>query len=411
MKRILLPILTTVLLLSAAALVAFRFTDARQKQHALSEIYLAALDEARESLDDLSLTLEKLLISADCTQQSLLLSRVSRDGQDMNRSLSMLPVDHTTLIETMSFANRVADYADSLLPTVVSSGMLPDDDRRQLEAELTACARLSSELALANQDLAQDIFALRLADSPLGFPVPEYSGAYSRAVRPIALTGPECSPDEAAAIARELLGADVMPAGETSGPLPAYEFTAADPSRTIAITRTGGKPLWMTQEQAGFSPQHSEDDCIVSAEVFLSRLGAEPMRLVWQQTYDGLCVLTYAAVESEIILYNDLIRVQLRMDTGAVAGFDASAYWANHVTRTLPAPTLTLAQAEAFVSPDVEIGQSALCLLPQYGQEVLCYEFRVTRAGESYLIYLDAQTGREVLLQKIFITPGGSFPA
>lgn len=409
MRRTVIPVIACVLALLAAAFVSVRLAQAERSGRVLTDLYRAALDEAREDLDEAELAVEKLLISADSTQQAALLSRISRAGMEVTRCLSVLPVEHGALPETMAFGNRLADYADSLLLSVTSDGPLPASELSQLEAELAACMRLAGELALAGQDLSD----LRLCEPSVTFPSLNYAGVYTRMPGTMALTGENVTADRAEAAAALLAGADVTLTGETDGDLAAYVFTtsADDGGLTLAVTRRGGKLLWMTGGRAGGSDALDEDACVAAADAFLAAQGLTSLRPVWRQSYDGLYALTYAAVQDGTVLYADLVRVQVRRDDGGITGYDASDYWRSHAPRTLPQAALTQSEAAALLSPAVRMEAGQRCLLPLRGREVLCYEFRVIRGGEMYLIYLDAQTGREVLLQKVVRTPGGSYAA
>lgn len=409
MRRTVIPAVACVLALLAAAFVSVRLAQADRTGRMLNDLYRAALDEAQEDLGEAELAVEKLLISADSAQQAALLSRISRVGADLTRCLSVLPVDHDALCETMAFGNRLSDYADSLLSAVTAEGPLAASELTQLEAELAACARLSGELALAGRDMS----GLKLCDPSVAFPALTYAGAYTRMPGLPALTGEAVTMDQAAETARELTGADVTPLGETDGGLAAFVFTSSQDGgdRTMAITRAGGRLLWMTTGLRGGGDALDEDVCAEAAESFLASQGLTDLRPVWRQSYDGVYALTYAAVQDGTVLYADLVRVQVRRDDGGIAGYDASDYWRSHRPRSLPDAALTQAEAAALLSPAVHAEAGQRCLLPLRGGEMLCYEFRVTRGGEMYLIYLDAQTGREVLLQKVVRTPGGSYAA
>lgn len=132
------------------------------------------------------------------------------------------------------------------------------------------------------------------------------------------------------------------------------------------------------------------------------------MEAVHHQVYDGLCVISMVPVQDGVLLYPDLIRIQVRMDTAQVVGLEAHNYWLNHTRRNLPQPALTAAEAGRQI-PDVQ--SSRLCLLPYQNQELLCHEFTVLHEGETYLIYLDAQSGREVELLKTIPVENGSLTA
>lgn len=107
-------------------------------------------------------------------------------------------------------------------------------------------------------------------------------------------------------------------------------------------------------------------------------------------------VLNFAPRQAGVILYSDLVKVYLDRETGEVMGMDARNYRLNHRTRALPRPQLSEAEAEAYVSGELQVAQRALALIPLTQQtEVLCYEFKATRDGTFYIVYINALTGQE----------------
>ena len=130
-----------------------------------------------------------------------------------------------------------------------------------------------------------------------------------------------------------------------------------------------------------------------------------------RQLYDGLCVVSFAPVQEDVLLYPDLLTVQVRMDTLQVVGLEARSYWTNHVRRELSEPALSADEAAALLSDQAQRQGHRLCLIPEGGGETLCWQFTVTRGGETYFIYLYAQDGREVAIRKVIPLENGSTAA
>ena len=116
-------------------------------------------------------------------------------------------------------------------------------------------------------------------------------------------------------------------------------------------------------------------------------------------------------MQQGVLLYPDLLTVQVRMDTLEVVGLEARAYWTNHVQRSLPEPALADVEAAALLSDQAEAQEHRLCLIPEGEGETLCWQFTVTRSGETYLVYLDAQDGREIAIRKLIPLENGSTAA
>ena len=73
----------------------------------------------------------------------------------------------------------------------------------------------------------------------------------------------------------------------------------------------------------------------------------------------------------------------------------------NHTERELAAPQLTMEDARGFVSRHLDVAGTKLALIPKDSmREVMCYEFKGAFAGKNFLVYVNADNGRE---EEIFI--------
>ncbi|MBQ8149072.1 MAG: germination protein YpeB, partial [Clostridia bacterium] len=97
-----------------------------------------------------------------------------------------------------------------------------------------------------------------------------------------------------------------------------------------------------------------------------------------------------------VLLYPDLVKIQLRMDTGEVVGLEANNYLMNHTRRDNLMPVCSKMQALQQVSPQLGATDALLCLIPHLGEERLCYEVAGEYEDNEYRVYVDALTGEEV---------------
>lgn len=376
----------------AAVLVVTGFSQFQriaQLEATVNEFYRSALRQSAEALDELALHMEKAMLTTDAARASALLHRIGVGASSVQQSLGMLPTGQSALASAQVFVNRLADEAAVLLPRIVDGSSWGDEDRAWLRQQVVICSQLASQLALA--DSYTDLDSLRL---DIAVPV-EFQEAKG-------LPQGTITQEEALSIARSFVGESrvrsVQAAPGTSGTLAAYGVTVQteDVQLNVEVTRQGGQVLWMMPETASFTVVQGPEACRQAAEEQLALHGFPPMDAVYTQTYDGLCVISFVPLLENVLLYPDLIRVQVRMDTAQVVGLEAHSYWLNHVQRQLPAPALTAEQAAAPLASHTEIEAIRLCIIPQDGAELLCYECSVSFQEESYLVYMDAQTGREV---------------
>ncbi|MDE7233673.1 MAG: germination protein YpeB, partial [Ruminiclostridium sp.] len=118
-----------------------------------------------------------------------------------------------------------------------------------------------------------------------------------------------------------------------------------------------------------------------------------------------VCIVNFAAEQNDVILYTDLIKVGVALDDGEILSFDMRGYLTNHTIRDLPQAKISEEHAISLVSPNLDVLDASLCVIPSSGQnELFCYEVKCTgESGQNVLVYVNAVTGREeqILLLRI----------
>lgn len=366
-----------------------QFQRIHRLERTVAELYQSALRQSAESLEELSLCMEKALLTTDVARTATLLHSIGLCASNVQQGLALLPAEQTSLAAAQTLIHRLANESAALLPQVVDESTLTDDDRAWLRQQLALCSQLSSQLALA--DSYTDLDNLHL-DIDVPVETQEAKGLPQGVI----------TQEEALSIARNFVGEgrvqSVQAAPGTSGALAAYGVTlqTEDVQLNVEVTRQGGQILWMMPETASFTVVQSMETCRQAAADFLALHDYPSMSAVYDQAYDGLCVITFVPLQEDVLLYPDLLRVQVRMDTAQVVGLEAHSYWLNHVQRQLAAPALSAEEAASPLAQHTEVESVRLCIIPHSGTEVLCYECAVIYQGEYYLVYMDAQTGREV---------------
>ncbi|NLD83831.1 MAG: hypothetical protein GX637_06650 [Clostridiales bacterium] len=405
-------------LAAASGLAVLARRRAERLEGRLREVYQGAVLSALRQMEDIGLSLDKALLSGESGAADRYLLRVSDGAGQVQRSLSLLPLSHPAGKNAVKFANQVADYAASL-----TGGEISDPDARQLESLITACRAYTLALYQARDTLPGSAAAETSFydagdaagdngsyDSDVSYPTLIYDGPFSDARdtgAPKALGSRTVTKEEAMALARQAVGEDrvvsVAAGADMGGPIPCWgvTLTLRDGTLQAAVTQTGGKLLWLTSDTADFSPERSLEECRESALKFLQRNGYETMQPTYFQVYEGVAVISFAATQGDTLLYPDLIKVQLRMDTAQVVGLEARNYLMNHGPRGLLSPKISLEEAEGRVSARLQVEQGRLCLIPTDSGEKLCYEFRGTWEGQLYLCYINAENGRQEQLLKV----------
>lgn len=403
MKRTLAYILTTVM--GMTLLIAL---NASQRRTAAAELALtegtkASVAESAAEVEQLTLALEKLLLTTAPRQQAKLLSQLTLGAERAQLGISALPDREGQRAAVLAYLSRLSRLSQTYLADMAEGDGFHAEASADLSGMLDGLRLLQAELAIASSE------TLHGADIASALPASEVTAPPSAQELTTykALSSQEVGSGEAMEIAKAFVGADkvlsVAHAPDTSGALPAYGVTVqtADVQLNLEITRRGGKVLLMAPETASFPMAKTPEECAASALAFLKSRGFAEMEVPYYQVYDGLCVLTCVYVQNGVLIWPDRVMAQVRMDTGEVVGLEARSYWKNHLPRKLQSPLLTEQEARASLSPGAAVESARQCLLPVGGQERLCWQFTLAQGDGAYISYIDAMTGEELHLEKI----------
>lgn len=416
--------------------------QAQRSAQALEDAYAQRVLETQEHLQAIGLKLGKALVAADARTQVELLAGISRQADSVVSGLSALPLSHIAMSDTLKFCNQLSEYAMVLALSVAAGQPLTEQETAELVSLESQCALLTGQFATARETMVAESLRLtaqpgvfyaeaqaaqrpleQVADPDNGMDYPSmiYDGAFSDARHygsPKALGEGRIDQRQAMEAARAFVGEErvrsVEAAPDSGGALASYgvKLTLNDGVVLNAeVTRQGGKMLWMVPEHAAFEPGWTLEECAEAARDFLLDRGYGEMEANHYQVYDGLAVINFVAVQDGVLLYPDLVKVQVRMDTGEVVGLEANNYLMNHTERTGLSPALSGEQALEKASSRLEAGQARLCVIPYREGERLCYEVPGRYEGREYRVYIDAITGEEAEVLMMVDSVGGRMAA
>lgn len=411
--------LLLVALAVAVALALWQFREAKAAEITVRAGRERAYYSALDSLTNLEADLSKALVASGPGQHALLLGRVSSLAGAASENLSALPAAYGADESGLKFLGQTADYAQTLAAAAAEGRTLSETDVRQLSQLMQKSGELRRHLE-NGEGFAYDAPSEEQKLSGIEYPSLLYDGPFTDGVRqgaPRGLSGEEITSEQAVEAGRAFLGAArAQRASDMQGPIPCWGVSAETDGVTITlqVTRQGGKILWMAPETAGFETKLGMEACVARAREFLESHGFGEMEPSFTQQYDGLAVISFAAVQDGVTLYPDLVKAQVRMDTGEVVGLEANNYWMNHTERENLAPQVDEQQALRAVSGRLTVTGSRLCVIPvddglDSGKtEKLCWEFAGEWNGSRYFVYIDAETGEEEKVLKVVAGNGGT---
>ena len=415
----------------AVALLAMSWAQSAKLNEAYARINASvqkAFYETCELTEAMSVNLRKLLVAGDGGQMQQLLNEISQQAQGASGNLAMLPMGEETISATIKFINQVGDFSEALSVRLAAGGAIGTEDYQNIStlSESAAAfsvgmarllARVESGEAVLDNDAASGSESLYPLTNPAAeYPTLLYDGPFSDGILGDdfkALAGlPDVTAEEAQQSLTAFLGSvdEISLTGEATVPVDCYEFslTSNGYSLSAGVTKQGGKVLYVLSNADVAEGGFTVGQLLDAGEAFLLSRGFGGMEMSYYSLYDGILTVNYAAVQNGVILYPDLIKLQLSARDGAVIGLEAAHYWMNHVERTLELPALSEEDALSRLAANLTAQSVRLSVIPVNAGEALCYEVRATDGVDVFLVYIDAATGAERELMQVVSDASGS---
>ena len=422
-------ILAVVLVALTAALLllgAARTAELARAEAKIAAVYQKAFYETCELTEGISANCRKLLVAADDMQMQALLGDISRDAQGAASDLALLPLSDGTVSATLKFINQTEDFAASLSEKLAAGVAVSDADRETMAQLSESAARFSvglnrlleryerGEASFTGADYADGALA-PLTGSAGDYPTLLYDGPFSDGATAGSYQLLETLPEVDLSGARAKLEAfisaeDVSYQGMSHPEVDVYEFRlrSGEYSLSAGVTKRGGEILYILPDEGVGETNYTEAQLLDAAKAFLISRGYGAMEMSYYSRYGGILTVNYAASQDGVILYSDLLKLQLSMKDGSVIGLDAKSYLKNHVPRTIGTPAISQDEAMLRVGARLAPLSARLCLIPQNNSEYLCYEVLAADASGEFLVYIDAQTGVERELMQVLSRENGT---
>lgn len=405
--------------------------------------YNMAFYELVDYVQNVEVYLAKSLISNSPESGAESLSNVWREANLALGYLTQLPINSHELEKTSKFLNQVSDYSYSLYTKNIKDEELTDEDLNnlkdlhqysvelentlnQLSADING-GRISwgeltdkGTVAFAQQvsNISQDSFS-NLEQTFHEYSGLIYDGAFSEHItrkEKVGLTGDNINEETAKNIALEFIGnnniKEINSYGKSEGDITVYNFgtTFNDESvATISISEKGGHIVYMDRNREVEAEIVSQEEADKKAKEYLEQKGFKNMKETYYLKQSGIVTINYAATQDDVIMYPDLIKVKVALDNGEILGIETTGYLNSHTERKLEEPKVTKEQAKESLNKNLNIESEALAVIPtEWKTEVLCWEFEGNVEGLDFIVYVNAETGKEEDILIITNTPEGT---
>ena len=133
------------------------------------------------------------------------------------------------------------------------------------------------------------------------------------------------------------------------------------------------------------------------------------MKETYYLKQEGIVTINYASTQNDIVMYPDLIKVKIALDNGEILGIETTGYLNNHTQRDLSKVKITKEEAKKSLNKELQIEREGLAIIPtEWQSEILCYEFKGKVEDREFLVYINAENGREEDILIITNTPNGT---
>ena len=124
---------------------------------------------------------------------------------------------------------------------------------------------------------------------------------------------------------------------------------------------------------------------------------------------DGIITINYAYTQNDVVIYPDLIKLKIALDNGEIMGIETKGYLNSHEERNIEEVKVSKETAKENLNKNLEIKSENLAIIPtEWKTEVLCWEFKGTVDDTDFLVYINAETGKEEDILVIVDTPNGT---
>lgn len=397
----------------------------------INAVVQKAFYETCELTEGMSVNFRKLLVAGERGQMQALLGDIALQTQGALSNLALLPLGQETVSATLKFINQAGDFAGALSVRLGNGGAVTQADRDAMEhlSETAAAFSVGMGRLLDRYERGEAVFEaddfdasgdetlVPLTNPAAEYPVLLYDGPFSDGRADGEFKRLEGMAEVSEAQARQaLLGVldsrqvgEVTFTGESAIPVDCYEYAVqqGDYRLNAGVTKAGGELLYILSETTFSDVNLTDRQAVDAARAFLLSRGYGEMALSYSSRFEGVLTANFAAVQNGVILYPDLVKVQVSMRDGAIIGLEAASYLMNHVPRTIEVPGLSESDAVERIGGALTPVEARLCVIPDNDTEALCYEVKATAGGDTFLAYIDAMTGVERRLMQVISDENG----
>lgn len=395
----------------------------------LANNYDRAFFELSDYVSDIDVLLTKAQLAGTPAQLASISNEIFMQAAEAKSCFGELPQQDVNLEKTAKFLSQVGDYTYVLSQNMINGQEISQEEYTTLAKLNDYASELSRSLgeieariykgeisfntaygtniitrALAAEDILGDLE--NVEKSFEGYPSLIYDGPFSEHIENaesvMLKDAGEVSKKQALKKAKEFIGekADGLEfeTEMNNTAIECYVFSKNTDKEqlSVTVTKKGGYILYFIDNRDVREMNYNKDSATAVAYDYLVNHGFTDMKSSYFEITDNTATINFAYSQNGIKMYPDLIKVRVALDTGEVTGIECKGYLMNHKDRGVMSATISEEEAKANISTNLSVNAVSLSVVPKDSlREVLCYEFHGTYKDKNFIIYVNAENGRE----------------
>lgn len=441
----------TLSLLSVALLAVVGLWGYRQHQEnkhlqvLLNNKYQMAFHNMSANVQGLENVLAKSLTASGHGEDAAIFSEIWLRADAAQGDLAQLPVSSAETERTSKFLSQAGDYAYTISRDIMDKEELNDQHWNTLNRLYNQVSRLNSDLNTMNKNMMDGKVTMtelktetkkniaQAGTAATGFdsvnrnmqnyPTLIYDGPFSDHLakrQAEGLTGKNINSEQARTIAQKFVDhknqdyiARVV--GKNKGRIEAYTVEVVPrnaksdlPRYTADVSTRGGEVIWCLANKQPNKANLNIDQAREKAQQFLASRGFKDMQQTYHSTQGNAATIQFVAKQNDIMIYPEQVKCTVALDDGRIIGYEASQYWMANKNRDIPKPKISKQQAESKLNQHMQVKSSRLAVIPLANyEEKLCWEFTGNVNKDTFLVYINAETGKKEKVLRLIETPNG----
>ena len=425
----------------------YAYMKQREFRIASENSYNLAFFELVDYVQNVENYLGKSLISTTPEHGAETLTRVWREANLAQAYLAQLPIGSHELENTTKFLNQVSEYSYSLSKKNIYNESLKQEDLDNLKQLHDYSIELENTLIQLSDDInngrikwgeltkkGTTVFATQVSNiSKDSFSNLEenfheyagliYDGAFSEHItkaEKVGLTGTDISEEDAKNKVKQFVGEENIEEITMNGlsentDMPTYDFNIKlknkdndENNMVVSISKKGGHIVFSNYNRNVEAETMDYEKANEYGINYLTEKGFTNMKETYYLKQNGILTINYAYQQDGVVMYPDLIKVKVALDNGEILGIETTGYLNSHMERNLATPKISKEEAKKTLNKNLNIEYEGLAVIPtEYKTEVLCWEFKGKINDTEFLVYINAENGREEDILTIVNTPDG----